>query len=199
MQVHFIRHIFTTLTYEHTIQSKLAWERISKDYNRYIQKLRRLHVCPVQYLRTVEQHKTNDYPHIHTILQFPDARIRIENSKFFTRTLHSKWKSTWSHGLSDYQVPRTKGTSQLNYILKYITKNSTSNTVWKKIYQCAVNSADVPPCFTNMEHSKQRQIAGLQSDFSVSPVTKNGVKLCSWSRNFDFSPFYSKTNQIALS
>lgn len=185
MKIHFIRHIFATVTYEHSISSATAWDSVSSNYNRYIQKLRRLHGCPVQYLRTLESHK-NDYAHCHSILQFPDARIRVDNHKYFTPSLHAKWKLLWSHGLSDYQVPKTKGTSQLTYILKYIIKNQTSKTIWKKILksQCVVNSADAQPSNTSTDSSEN------QFDFSVAPVSKNGAKLCSWSRNFDFKPFY---------
>lgn len=185
MHIHFIRHLFVTLTYDHTDSMEGSWRTVSKSYNRYILSLRRLHGCNVEYLRTIEAQQ-NGYAHVHAIIQFPDARIRVENHKFFDRTLYARWRGLWPKGFSDYQVPIGRGTSQLNYIMKYITKNATVRTVWKKLIPLDVNSVESQSQNQSMDNS---ETVMEHFDSYVPPVSKNGVKLCTWSRRFDFSPF----------
>lgn len=208
----FIRHLFATLTYDRVLSSECTWQRTSKDFNRFIQKLRRLH-CDTQiaYLRTIESHK-DGYPHIHVLLQHPSAVIRVSNSKYFDRTLYQKWKGLWSHGLSDFQAPRRKEDS-IKYILKYITKSSTTKTIWKKLYSGhgdlhrSANLAKNPQTTTTPDsylveegqlhvHTvSKRSLLKVNSQDHGQPENRiyfNGIKLCSWSRNFDFSPFFIK-------
>lgn len=189
-QVSFIRHVFTTLTYARTRSKDMAWQSVSKDFNRYCQKQRRLHNTQCQYLRCIETHK-DGYPHIHVLLQYPSAIIRVENNRYFDRRLYTLWKKQWPHGLSDHQPPRHLNTSAIKYILKYISKNTTCKTVWKKVLK-NVNSA------TQLQQNGTPTKATPDSISSATPVLntttkslikKNGVKLLTWSRGFDFSVF----------
>jgi len=174
-----LRHVFATLTYTREKSLERRWSTCSRDFNRYLQELRRLHDRKVQYLRVVEKHKDN-YPHIHIIIQFPNAIIRVTNSKYFDRTLYKKWKALWQHGHSDYQKPYRSGQGTLSYIIKYLLKNTTQKTIWKKILKLnTVNTA-----------VKQHGIT-----VNASPVKINGVKLATWSRNFDWTPFKSDLTQ----
>ena len=137
----------------------------------------------------VEEHK-DAYPHIHVILQYNDARIRISNGKYLQRPVYAIFKNRWKMGHSDCQVPLGKKTRILSYVLKYCLKNATHRTVWKKLM---VN-------VTSVENSKQSAIPSSTSTMqtttkepdsilSVPPVKKYGVKYLTWSRNFDFKPF----------
>ena len=134
----------------------------------------------------VEEHK-DKYPHVHVILQYPNACLRLQHSKWFDRKLYALWKSLWRHGVSDYQAPRGKGTAVLSYVMKYCLKNATSSTVWKKVlpkedYSDYVVSADDQD---QSDPPRERTI----NTHSVTPVKKYGVKYLTWSRNFDFNPF----------
>ncbi len=199
MKTHFIRHLFVTLTYARDRSILQTQQQCSKDYNRYIQKLRRLHHTKIQYLRTIENHK-DGYPHFHVLLQFPRADIRVENDRYFSKILYSKWKSSWTHGLSDIQVPRRNGVGQISYILKYITKNATSKTIWKKLYQTSAKAVDTETSIPLDQNTLDASVPFLHSAATsitstsiTSPIhTSNGVKLCTWSRGFDFSPFFFK-------
>jgi len=169
-----IRHVFATLTYTRKRTKTERWKQAPNDFNRYIQKFRRLHNSPLQYLRVVEQHK-DGYPHFHIILQFPNACIRIRDLRWFERKLYQNWKTQWTHGHSDYQKPRRNNIGTISYVMKYLLKNTTQKTIWKKIL---VN--------TNTESSAKQQITSAKN---VDEVKLNGVKLCTWSRNFDWEPF----------
>ncbi len=169
--------MFSTFTYNRSLLLNDAWTRSSKDFNRVIQKFRRLHNADIQYLRVLEAHK-DGYPHIHCILQFPDARLRINNSRFFDRRLYSRWKSLWTHGHSDYQRPRKRSANAVLYVLKYLLKNTTRKTILKKIHP--PYSSDFKP--TLAEQARVRPMTNL-------PIKKYGVKLATWSRGFDFTPF----------
>lgn len=200
----FTRHVFATLTYgDRSADSESVWRKTSKDYNRYIQRIRRLHNCPVQYLRTVEAHK-DGYPHVHSLLQWPDARIRVSNTRYFDRELYSQWRKLWESGLSDFQVPR-RNSDSVRYILKYITKNTTTKTVWKKLF---VNPAEKTQNMQLEESGHPTKcipvldacLRQLDSQSDLSTVSKThlyGVKLCSWSRDFDFSPFFINSKQLS--
>ena len=89
-----------------------------------------------EYLRVLESHKDN-YPHIHCIIQFPDARIRVENARYFDRMLYARWRVLWKHGHSDYQKPRRSGYGTISYVMKYLLKNQTQKTVWKKVLRAS--------------------------------------------------------------
>ncbi len=186
MQIEFTRHVFSTLTYSRDIEVLHRWQHCSSHFNRYIQKIRRLHSCSIEYFRVVEEHQ-DTFPHVHTLLQFPDARIRIENIKFFDQALYKKWKSLWPHGLSDYQKPKRSGSGTLSYLMKYLIKNQTSKTIWKKI----LNSGTAPTAFAEVTSDALLPETAQNMDVPVLHSTHlNGVKLASWSRKFDWRPFY---------
>ncbi len=168
----FTRHIFATLTYTRTKTVQETWEQVSSDFNRYLQRFRRSHNEKIQYLRVVEQHK-DLYPHIHIIIQFPNASIRVRDSRWFDRRIYQTWKALWKRGHSDYQKPRRSKIGTISYIMKYLIKNTTSKTIWKKILK------DSKPLAKTTQHNITEQL----------PVKINGVKLCTWSRNFDWEPF----------
>lgn len=180
--IEFTQNVFATLTFARTDSVLSTWKSTSLNYNRYIQKLRRLHNCKIEYLRVVEKHKDN-YPHIHVLLQFPSAQLRITNTKFFDQALYKKWKSLWTHGLSDYQKPKRSGLGTVSYLMKYLIKNTTSNTIWKKLNPILSPSTEL----RNTSKPSMDSCASL-----LLPTHLNGVKLASWSRNFNWQPFTTK-------
>lgn len=182
MHYEFTRHVFATLTYK-SQDSGYGWTNVSKHFNRFVQNYRRFHLLRVEYLRAVESHK-DGRPHIHVLFQYPSACIRVHNRRYFDNTLYQKWRTLWPHGLSDYQKPHRSGISSISYILKYITKNSTSKTVWNKLY--SVVNAESSPSSKNSYSTEDKS----NQDASSAPIKKNGIKLLSWSRGFDWSPFY---------
>ncbi len=171
--------VFLTTTYSRDRLLDTCWKGSNNDFNRFIQKLRRIHENPVQYLRTIESH-ADGYPHFHAVLRFPTV-LTINDGKYFRRDIYSKWKKAWSHGISDAQVPR-HGQSPLAYIIKYTTKN-TGSKIWMKYYRhLDVNSVDVP-------HTPFSMIKKV-SPF-VPPVCalsqkceEYKIKQCTWSRKF---------------
>jgi len=171
--------VFLTTTYSRTRLLDSCWKGANSNFNRYIQKLRRLHQNPIQYLRTIEMH-ADGYPHFHAILRFPTV-LTITNGRYFDKALYAKWKSTWPYGLSDSQPPFCKQ-SPLAYIIKYTTKNS-GRKIWLRFYQhSSANSViPLPP------HSSTTK----KVTFSAEPVTrlsqncaKYKIKQCTWSRKF---------------
>ena len=148
--------------------------------------------CPKSFpvtiqLRAIEAHK-DGYPHIHSVLRFP-LPLRVNRSRYFEKTLYSKWKTLWTSGHSDYQPPRSKRHPIL-YIVKYASKESTTvKTLWKKYYQ-----------LYNVKSVKEEQKTHTSSieenptTSPVSPVTilckKYKIKQLSWSRQF-FNPHIS--------
>lgn len=135
----------------------------------------------------MEEHK-DSFPHIHALLQFPDARVRCENYRYFDRALYKKWKSNWSHGHSDYQKPRNGSQGAVPYLMKYLLKNQTSKTVWKKVMPVS-SLVEQPKNGSNQEQIEiNSKNTADTSESIVYPVRLNGVKLASWSRNFDWKP-----------
>ena len=190
--------MFVTLTYRRVQTEDQTWRHVSKDFNRWIQKLRRLHNCNIHYLRTLENHQ-DLYPHIHALIQYPSAQIRIENSRYFDNQLYVKWRSTWKHGHSDFQVPRHSSLLSINYILKYITKNQTTKTIWKKIFKeqsarSAINQTSKLPT-DSITDVNAETLVPVATKTTLSNTTKSvirhalGAKLCTWSRSFNFSLF----------
>ncbi len=166
-----IRHVFGTLTFTRNEQIQTTWKKASKAYNRFVQKWRRVSNQKIQYIRSIESHK-DGYPHIHTIIQYPFACIRIKNSYYFDRRIYQIWKSHWEHGFSDYKKPTKLESRTLSYLMKYMTKTTTRKTIYKKILP------------------KQTSTQKEQDPPQKTLTTKiNGVKICTWSRNFDWKPF----------
>ena len=65
--------------------------------------------------------------------------------------------------------------------MKYCLKNTTSSTIWKKILMDSPATSAKP---SNTANTTQKS-----TNSYVSPVKSYGVKLATWSRNFDFKPF----------
>ncbi len=170
---------FLTTTYSRNRLLDDCWRTSNVDFNRYIQKLRRLHKNSIQYLRTIEEHR-DGYPHFHAILRFPTV-LTIKNGRYFDKTLYGLWKSYWRHGLSDAQPPRPKQ-SALAYIIKYTTKN-TGHKIWIRYYRhLNVNSADVrltPSCMIKKVLPSVSPVSSLSQK-----CEKYKIKQCTWSRNF---------------
>lgn len=199
MQITFTRHIFATLTYSRDDDLQTTWERSSRDFNRYFQKLTRLHNLRINYLRVIEEHN-DGYPHIHCLLQYPSACIRVENSRYFDTALYQKWRTLWTHGHTDYQKPRGNGIRTISYVMKYLLKNQTSKTVWKKVLSAqtvekhTLDSTTSNECLNTSTNTTLQEVPGdIPKDLTRFPTHKYGVKLCTWSRSFDFTPFSTTT------
>ncbi len=171
--------VFLTTTYSRDRLLDDTWRHANTDFNRYIQKLRRLPQGQMEYLRTIEAHR-DGYPHFHAILRFHTV-LAIDNCRYFRPNIYASWKKAWTKGLSDAQPPRNKQ-SPLAYIIKYTTKQS-GNRIWKRYYRhLDVSSAELP-------HTPSSLIK--KDTLSVSPVTplskrcaENKIKQCTWSRRF---------------
>lgn len=178
MVITFIRHLFVTLTYARDSPINLR-----KDFNRYIQSFRRRTGIHIAYFRCVELQRDGT-PHYHILIQYPSASVRVLNDRYFIGKYYRLLKSLWKFGLTDYQPPRAKGVSKLTYIMKYLSKNTSTRTIWKKIL--SVNS---------VETQHRKDTSGKVYTGSVAPVhlmlLNSRIKLLTWSRNFDFSPFYT--------
>lgn len=161
-----------------------SWRTASKDFNRYVQRLRRLHTGnSVQYLRTIEAH-SDSYPHWHTILQF-QSPISVSNVRYFDNVLYRKWKQLWTLGLSDYQPPLS-GRNPVIYVIKYITKNShTHKTIWKKLLVNVTATKDGLGSLPVLDVQETITPAWLEY------LKKYRIKQCTWSRDFVF-PAYPK-------
>lgn len=205
---HFTNYVFSTYTYSRDIRLSESWESVSSDFNRYVQRIRRLHGSRVQYLRTVEAHE-DSYPHIHAILRFKDV-IAVDNVRYFDRALFRQWKSLWIRGLSDYQPPLQRTRSPLLYIIKYVTKGSpTLKTLWKKYYALNVQPSTESETTATQQSSAESVELGSEPTMTeeLPEKMKKTVNLCrthkikqlSWSREFfDKIPDQRKTKQTLL-
>lgn len=170
-----------------------AWKQVSKDFNRFIQRFRRLHNVQVQYIRTIEAHN-DSYPHLHAVLQLP-ASLTITNARYFDRELFKKWKQLWTSGLSDYRPPNPKQQSPVLYIVKYISKSSSSyRTVWKKLLR------NVSPVASSSSTSNEKPKSVELANSQACEITSDSVKFATtllfckqhklrpvtWSRGFIF-------------
>ncbi len=180
--------IFSTYTYARSRLLGDCWRTANNDFNRYIQRLRRLHANDVQYLRTIEAYN-DGYPHFHAILRFKTV-LTITNGRYVDKTLYQRWKHLWVCGLSDHQVPRSKQ-SPIAYIIKYATKNSGVN-IWRHYY---ANIA---------KDQLKHEIAPATATISTIPSTaisvptelelvciKHKIKQTTWSRKF-FKELHTK-------
>lgn len=187
----------------------------SRLWNRYIQRIRRLHGSSVGYLRTVEAHQ-DLYPHIHAVLDFGSATIRVDNAKFFDKNLYASWKAQWLCGHSDYQRPYSRGASNsLLYIIKYISKASTKKTIWQKLYanvsdrDVKRNSLSIPPQTHKVPVSPASNSDAQNTNaLTTQPLMDNPslffckqfkIKQCTWSRNFTFPRLQPKSLVVSQS
>ncbi len=163
-----------------------TWKTASQDFNRFHQRFKRLHNQTVGYFRVVESH-SDGYPHIHALMQFPSACIRVNNSIYFDRPLYAKWKALWTRGHSDYQKPRRSGIGTLSYLMKYLLKNTTATTVWSKVLQSAPH-APVRSMSQADTVGTPVQSTPATASLNLFSTHLHGVKLATWSRNFDWVP-----------
>lgn len=186
---------FVTLTYARdTYSPREAWQRINNDFNRYIQRLRRgkrlryIKLGDVEYLRAYESHK-DGYPHVHAlILTKQDIRDR---SIYLKEEPRKSFKLAWPHGLTDAQSPKYKNNGAIGYILKYMSKSSSSGNLWKQILteNLTVPSPEVnalgyplkPPPGENVWKSI---LIPDQTLLLKCTLKKKRIKLLMWSRHF---------------
>nr|AGG39820.1 replication-associated protein [Diporeia sp. associated circular virus] len=180
--ISFGSHVFATLTYTRSSSSDICWQNANNHFNRYIQKLRRLHNSNVQYVRCIEAHE-DFYPHFHAVLQFPKV-LTVSDARYFDRILYQQWKQLWTSGLSDFQHPRSKQKPIL-YLIKYISKGATLNTLWKKCYPVP----SVPVSSSLPLSSCSIPVPNISTD-ALSPTQqlckKHKIKQLTWSRGFKF-------------
>lgn len=216
MTKEFNRHIFATLTYARSKPSEEIWKTVSHDFNRYIQRIRRgksrsiISMPPLfaehrwEYFRCVEKHK-DGYPHVHVLLQSKGVFPVFEKA-YIQNPLRNFLKTSWTFGLSDFQVPRARSIGQLTYIMKYISKNKTTKTVWRKILtlqektSLPVHSALSLGLIVPLGTASVVVTPVLIRDHAATKTISSGtiwseignIKLLTWSRKFDFSPFFPK-------
>jgi len=179
----FTNHVFATLTFSRGLSSDLCWRKTSIDFNRFIQRVRRLHKCEVQYIRVVEAHR-DSYPHLHAVIQFPTS-ISVSNARRFDNVLYAKWKQLWTSGLSDIKPVESQQGSIL-YLMKYISKGATSKNVWKKcysVYNASVKDSKVLPSTYTPAKSTNVSVP-LTPTQQLCEQYK--IKQMSWSRGFVF-------------
>ncbi len=63
--------------------------------------------------------------------------------------------------------------------MKYLIKNTTRKTIYKKVY----SSSEVQASSDGLTIPAKAVVV------TSLPIKKNGVKLATWSRGFDFTPF----------
>lgn len=66
--------------------------------------------------------------------------------------------------------------------MKYLSKNQTSKTIWKKTYPVQTSTSTANSVRSETLSAKIEKI-------SKNPTHRYNVKLASWSRQFDFKPF----------
>lgn len=188
-----ISSAFVTLTYSRTENSLCTWKRVGVDVNRFVQKIRRILSCDLEYLRVYESHK-DGYPHVHLLLLIRREIANVRNSKFVADIFYKRFKGAWSHGHSDWKLPRFKNNNRVvSYVLKYIGKSSSTASLWTRILQGKLLSS--PPdgasapapflagdnvwyCIWNIVE-KQEYIDRCTFDYK-----KIRIKLVVWSRGF---------------
>lgn len=192
-KIRYVKHLFVTLTYQRSNEVSAVWTGASKDYNKYIQKLRRFHGSKIQYLRAVEAHQ-DGYPHFHAILQFHDV-LSVYDDRYIDGTFRARLKELWSFGFSDYSVPRS-GQIPIFYLVKYISKSThTHRTLWKKLFAHSVpdsTKTGVTQSASNVKSDNAvEQTSGITNDsikffYTLLFCKQYKIKQVFWSRNFIF-------------
>jgi len=187
--VSFTRHLFDTLTYG-TAGGGARFAssyNSSKQFNRFVQKVRVL-MKPnkIEYLRVIEYHKDGT-PHIHAVLQSSDV-FKVNNTKYIDRRLYLKLQKCWKYGFSDPRPINSNAVNPVLYCLKYMTKNTTMSTVWRKMY--AGSDLNVEVSEEPAKNLDDMEDSGFDKDSDKIPVNIiiNGfsMKTLSWSRGFVF-------------
>ena len=188
----FTNHVFWTLTYGRNCSLADAWSNTSKDFNRFIQKLRRFHKSPIQFIRAIEAHE-DSYPHIHCISQHSQA-LSVGHGRYFDSLLYAKWKQLWTLGLSDAQPPKSKQTPIL-YLIKYISKSNNSyKTLWSKMFQRIDTLSATPPIQQQSTATPSMNCTNESIESSKFLITNQlckqyKIKQLSWSRRFAYPQF----------
>lgn len=173
-----------------------CWKSVSKDFNRFIQRVRRLHNSQVQYIRCIEAHQ-DCYPHLHAILQFSTPQT-VLNRRYFDRTLYLKWKQLWSSGLSDFQPPKSKQ-QPLFYLMKYISKSTNAHkTLWRKlIVQTSTQTATNAP--TKQEDANEPSADSVKFAVTLLKCKEFKLRQLSWSRGFKYPKYeFGQNRQLNL-
>ncbi len=188
--------MFTTLTFARDTSIRDTWLRVNETTNRFTQRVRRtIDYC--EYLKTYEVHQ-DGYPHVHVLFLFRNLQYPSDNSRWLPADVFTKLKSAWTHGLSDHQSPtRSSGYSPLKYILKYVSKTSSSSHLWglllgnsTTISQPQENSLGYPihPPKYAAYHTL---LVPHEQKLLVTTLKTKRIKLISWSRGF--VPLYLST------
>ena len=179
---------FTTLTYPRTENIRNTWLHVNVSSNRYVQRVRRT-IDHCEYLKTYEIHK-DGYPHIHILFIFSNLNYPDDHSRWLPDDVFSKLKHAWVHGLSDHQSPSSHSNhSTLSYVLKYISKTSSAQHLWRRIltpnadYQPATNVNGYPITVTRYASYKTLLVPTAKLlDRTDCRIQK--IKLITWSRGF---------------
>ncbi len=180
--------VFSTLTFSRDNSIRDTWLSINVATNRYVQRVRRtLDYC--EYLKVYEIHK-DKYPHIHILFLFRNLRYPYDNTRWLPDNVFAKLKSAWTLGLSDYQSPIAHSNySTLSYILKYVSKSSSSAHLWSLLL--SPTTLDSPLTNDLGYPVKTHAYAGyhtlliLKQQLLLSSVLKlKKIKLITWSRGF---------------
>lgn len=195
------QHVFVTLTYKREYGLVECWKRVTKDYNRFFQKFRRLHRGGCEYIRTIECHADN-YPHLHAVIQFKHG-ILVSNGRYFDEDLFKKWKTFWECGHTDFQAPYAGSQYPVLYIVKYISKNGSLKTLWKRYYSAhPVKDTSVLPVAQNTVATSTHSSV-IKNTETLNPSTffckQFKIKQCSWSRNFEFPVKHPQSLLVAQS
>ena len=179
---------FVTLTYARSSSIRDAWLNINGHCNRYLQRCRRkLGNC--EYLRAYEQHK-DGYPHAHLFLIFRDTKNIRDRGKFLQDRYYRTLKSEWTHGLSDAQSPKYQNHGVIGYILKYMSKSTSSTTLWSKILgnyaiqEPKVNDLGYPLKPPPGENVWKYVMIKDSEDLLQCTWSWKRIKLLMWSRGF---------------
>lgn len=124
---HNTRAVFLSLTYDRDLPIWEAWDRIGRDWNRFVTGLREKY-GDLEYIRCWEA-QGDGYPHIHALILFEDK----EFDAFFhynKRKKEGKWRiqgkddfvSAWHWGFSDIWAVSCLNEG-LDYIKKYLIKS----------------------------------------------------------------------------
>lgn len=130
--------IFVTSTYAPGQSVTGTWLRCSIHFNRFVGRLRRK-IGNCEYVRVIERHKTHPYPHFHSLLLFPTLTFSVENSRYFDDRFYQLLQRQWTHGFSKFEPPRHSGYFPIGYILKYISKSTSANTLWHRLLNNSIS------------------------------------------------------------
>lgn len=187
---------FVTLTYDRNASKGSCWKTINNDFNRYVQRLsrgqRRGAVRPLgklEYLRAYESHE-DGYPHVHALFILDrDFDIR-DRDKFLREEFRKSFRSAWPRGHVDAQSPKRKSYGAIAYILKYLSKSTSSNTLWSRLL--SQHKARVPkvndlgyPIVVLPGVNVWKYVLDRDESFLLYSTLKyRRVKLLMWSRGF---------------